>query len=73
MRNLRTKFERFCLKHRNIGIPNLMLFVSIGAAIVYVMSMFGMEELAGMLVFDRSLILRGQVWRLFTYIFVYNV
>ena len=72
MRNLRTKFERFCLKHRNIGIPNLMLFVSIGAAIVYVMSMFGMEELAGMLVFDRSLILRGQVWRLFTYIFVYN-
>ena len=72
MRNLRTKFERFCLKHRNIGIPNLMLFVSIGAAIVYVMSMFGMEELAGILVFDRSLILRGQVWRLFTYIFVYN-
>lgn len=72
MRNLRTKFERFCLKHRNIGIPNLMLFVSIGAAIVYVMAMFGMDELAGMLVFDRNLILRGQVWRLFTYIFVYN-
>lgn len=72
MRNLRQKFERFCFKHRNVGIPNLMLFISIGSAIVYVMSMFGMEELGNLLAFDRTMILQGQVWRLFTYIFVYD-
>ena len=72
MKGLRNQFERFCYKHRNIGIPNLMLFITIGTAVVYLMSMFGMEELASLLYFDRTLILRGQVWRLFTYIFTYD-
>lgn len=72
MKNLRTKFERFCLKHRNVGIPNLMLFITIGSAVVYIMRMFNMEELSMLLAFDRGAILRGQVWRLFTYIFTYD-
>lgn len=72
MKGLRTKFERFCLKHRNVGIPNLMLFAIIGCAVVYCMRMFGMEELAGLLAFNREAILRGQVWRLVSYIFVYD-
>ncbi len=72
MSKLRNKFERFCFKNRHIGIPNLMLFVSIGAAIVYLMSMFGMEDLANLLCFNRKLILQGQVWRLISYVFVYD-
>ena len=72
MKNLRTKFERFCLKNRHIGIPNLMLFITIGSAVVYLMSLFGLDQLASLLTFDRALILRGQVWRLITYIFTYD-
>lgn len=72
MKNLRTKFERFCLKNRHIGIPNLMLFITIGSAVVYLMGLFGLDQLANLLTFDRALILRGQVWRLITYIFTYD-
>lgn len=73
MKNLRSNFERFCFRHRNKGIPNLMLYITIGSAIVYLAGMFDQSDtLANILCFDRSLILRGQVWRLFSYIFVYD-
>ena len=68
MKNLRRKFERFCLRNRNKGIPNLMLYICIGNAAVYLMSMFAQNNfLYYMLCFDRILILQGQVWRLVTY------
>ena len=73
MKNLRRRFERFCFRHRKVGIPNLMLFVSIGTALVYLMSLIGNTSvLYGALAFNRDAILHGQVWRLFTYIFTYN-
>ncbi len=72
MKNLRKNFELFCMKNRNKGIPNLMLYISLGTAVVYVMSsMFGNTYLYGLLYFDRSLILHGQIWRLFTYPLTY--
>ena len=71
--NLRTKFERFCYRNRDKGIPNLMLYVTIGAAIVSVMSLInGGTILYDYLCFDKAAILRGQIWRLFTYVFTYN-
>ena len=73
MKNLRRNFERFCYQHRSKGIPNLMLYISIGAAIVYIMSMVDKSNiLYNALCFDRDLILQGQVWRLFTYVFTYS-
>ena len=38
LKSLRKKFERFCFQNRNKGIPNLMLYVSVGSAIVYLMT-----------------------------------
>ena len=74
MKNLRRDFERFCFKHRNIGIPNLMLFISIGAALVYLLSMATNSSiLYEVLCFDRASILKGQVWRLFSYVFTYDL
>lgn len=74
MKNLRRGFERFCFKHRRIGIPNLMLFISIGAALVYIMSIAtNTSVLYEVLSFNRTAILKGQVWRLFTYVFTYNL
>ena len=70
MKNLRSRFDRFCYKNRNWGIPNLMLYISIANAIVYVVSNFsGNAGLYQALCFDRELILQGQLWRLVTCVF----
>lgn len=68
MKNLRRSFERFCIKNRSKGIPNLMLYVCIGNAIVYLMSQFTRSNfLYYLLMFDRTSILHGQVWRLISF------
>lgn len=67
--NLRNRFERFCYKHRDKGIPNLMLYITVGSAIVYLLTQIGALDLFSILCFNKTLILRGQVWRLFTYVF----
>lgn len=73
MKSLRSRFERFCFRNRNKGIPNLMLYISIGAGIVYLMSMLSQSFLLyDILRFDRSLILKGQVWRLISYPLTYG-
>ena len=73
MKNLRRKFELYCYKNRNKGIPNLMLYIVLGTAVVYVMSQMSRNAfLYYLLCFDRTLILRGQVWRLITYPLTYN-
>ena len=73
MKNLRRKFELYCYKNRNKGIPNLMLYIVLGTAVVYVMSrMYGNAFLYYLLCFDRRSILQGQVWRLITYPLTYS-
>ena len=73
MKNIRSQFERFCFRNRNKGIPNLMLYISLGTAVVYFMSQMAQNYvLYSLLCFDRSLILQGQVWRLITYPLTYG-
>ena len=70
MKKLRTRFNRFCLRNRDKGIPNLMLYITLGNAIVILMSMInGGSVLYELLCFDKNKILQGQVWRLITYVF----
>lgn len=70
LKNLRTKFERFCYQNRDKGIPNLMLYIVLGNAVVLIMSLFnGGILLYDTLCFDKAKILQGQVWRLVTYVF----
>ena len=65
---MRKRFERFCFRHRDKGIPNLMLYLCVGTAVVYLFSMTTNNYiLYDILSFDRRLILQGQIWRLFTY------
>lgn len=67
MSKLRSNFERFCYRHRNKGIPNLMLYISIANALVYLFSVFDKSNtLYNIFCFNRDLILQGQVWRLIT-------
>ena len=68
MKKRYNSFERFCFKHRDKGIPNLMLYISLGCALVYLMTQFTQNALLyDLLVFSRAKILEGQVWRLISY------
>lgn len=68
MNNPRRRFERFCFQNRDKGIPNLMLYVSLGCALVYLITSITQNPiLYNLLVFNRTAILHGQVWRLFSY------
>ncbi len=63
--------DRFAQKHRNFGIPNLMLYVVALTGLVFVFSLFpnGSTLVSGMM-FDRTAILQGQLWRLITFLFI---
>ena len=68
MKNLRRRFDRFCFANRNKGIPNLMLYLSSGAAVMALMSYIDdTNALYNLFCFNRVAILQGQLWRLFTY------
>jgi len=64
---LQRKFGRY-------AIHNLMLYIVIGMAAVYVLDMVAAPlmgfRLSSLLAFNRAAILRGQIWRLVTFIFI---
>ena len=71
LKNLRRDFERFCYRHQDKGIHNLMLYIVIGTAIMYLFMRIDPSNLLySFLCFDRTSILHGQLWRLITYIFI---
>ena len=71
--NLRKRFELFCYRHRNIGIPNLMMYFCIASGAVLLFTVFsGNPVLYETLCFDRTKILQGEVWRLFSYPFTFS-
>ena len=74
MKKLRRQFDLYCYQNRNKGIPNLMLYIVLGTAVVYVMSnMAGNYILYNLLCFNHSAILQGQIWRLITYPLTYQI
>ncbi len=58
--------ERFCAKHPDFGIRNLMKYVAIANAAFWLLGAVN-PVLLGYLNFDPALILRGQVWRLVSF------
>ena len=71
MNNLRRKWNRFLYNNADKGIPNLMAVISIGTLLVYLISMMDPSgKFLYFLAFNRNLILRGQLWRLITFVFV---
>lgn len=74
MKSLRKQFERFCLRNRNKGIPNLMLYIALGSAVVYFMGLTnGGSVLYELLCFNKTKILQGEVWRLFSFVFTFSL
>ncbi|MBQ9117037.1 MAG: hypothetical protein IJY04_08425 [Clostridia bacterium] len=68
MRRFLYKVERAVSK---IAVENLMLIIIGAMGIVYIATMV-YPELYQLLYFDRALIFRGQVWRIFTFLFLYD-
>lgn len=68
MKSFNQMIDRFCAKHPRFGIRNLMLFVVIGNAVVF---LFDLMDTTGLLLnylaFSPVRVMRGEVWRLFTF------
>lgn len=63
--------DRFCYKHPRFGINNLMLYIVAGNVIVYLFAVMDQTgNFLSYLYFNPALILKGQVWRLITFIFI---
>jgi len=70
MKTISRIIDRFCQKHRGFGIPKLMLYIVIISAMVYIVSGAGTAPIIYYLLFSPAHIMQGQVWRVFTWIFV---
>ena len=72
MNKLSSAIDRFCARHPRWGIPNLMRYVVIGTVAVYLLYLVTgfNSQVFSLLSFSPYHILRGQIWRLVTFIFV---
>jgi len=62
--------ERFCRKHSRFGVPRLMLYIVIISAVVYLLDrMDTTRTLLSILAFSPGKIMKGELWRLVTWIF----
>lgn len=70
----RSLLEKLQRKLGRYAIPNLMLYIVIGMAAVFVVDMVVYPvtgfSASRFLMFNRAAILKGQVWRLLTFIFI---
>ena len=69
MTDPRKKIEEFCYRHPNFGIPNLMRYLVIANAVFWLLGAVN-KPLMSYLLFNPALILRGQVWRLISFVFI---
>ena len=73
MKKIYEAVDRFCARHPRFGIPNLMRYIVIGTAAIFLLQMFVTDTTAlNFLYFDLNALLRGEVWRVLSFIFVPN-
>ena len=68
MKKLCSAIDRFAYKHPNFGISNLMKYIVIGNALVYLLAVFSSPSAVSFLAFDWAAICRGEIWRLVTFV-----
>ncbi len=71
MKKLMQRIDRFCLTHPRFGIDNLMLYIVIGNAIVWLFGLMGGSSLYSALAFNaQAVFTKFQLWRLVTFVLV---
>jgi hypothetical protein len=67
------KIDLFCYRHPRFGIRNLMLYIVIGNALIWLLSMMDTTNtLSSLLMFSPASIAHGEIWRLVTFMFIPN-
>ena len=69
MKDPRREIEKFCRRHPDFGIPNLMRYIVIANVVFWLLGAVN-RPLMSYLLFSPALILRGQIWRLISFIFI---
>ena len=63
--------DRFCARHPRFGLPELMKYLIIGNAVVWIFSMIDRTgTIVSYLQLNPRMILQGQVWRLATWVLI---
>ena len=70
MRAISRWLDRFCYNHPRFGIPELMKYIAIGNVAVFIADMLMNGMLTSLIAFMPEQILRGEIWRLVTFVFV---
>ncbi len=71
MKKLNKRIDMFCYKHPRFGVPNLMLYIVIISLAVWLLSIMDPSKtLMSFFIFSPERILKGEVWRLVSFIFV---
>lgn len=71
MKKLNKSIDMFCYRHPRFGVPNLMLYIVIVSLAVWVFTLMdSTHTLLSFFVFSPERILKGEVWRLVSFIFV---
>ena len=70
MRAISRWLDRFCYNHPRFGIPELMKYIAIGNVAVFIADMLMNGMLTSWIAFMPEQILRGEIWRLVTFVLV---
>ena len=70
MRAISRWLDRFCYNHPRFGIPELMKYIAIGNVAVFIADMLMNGMLTSWIAFMPEQILRGEIWRLVTFVFL---
>lgn len=70
MRKLNAAVDRFAYGHPRFGIPNLMKFIVVGNIVAFFLIRFAGFGAISFLGFSLNGLLRGEIWRLVTFVFV---
>ena len=68
MKKLNEAVERFCALHPRLGITGLMRYIVGANAVIYLLSLFARGGSLNFLCMDPASVLRGELWRIVTYV-----
>ena len=67
MKKINHAIDRFCAMHPKLGISGLMRYIIGGNIVFYLLQMFAGSGTLSFLALEPAAVLRGEVWRIFTY------
>ena len=73
LKKLNDAVDRFAYRHPNFGIPNLMKYVVAGNIMMFLLLRLTNYGIFSYLGFNWGAVLRGQVWRLLSFVFVFKL